>query len=180
MLYNYEEFLNIFKTDYKLKKAINNKMFFKLKDGIYSDKPSANFLSILKKEYPYCVISGHSAYYFYGFTDVIPQKITVCTPRNATNIKNSEIKQIRMKDELYELGITSYEHEGIDITIYDKERLLIDLARNKNKMGYDLYKEIIINYRRIAESLDMYKIEKYLEHFKDSDRIYKILMSEVF
>jgi len=47
-------------------------------------------------------------------------------------------------------------------------------------MGYDLYKEIIINYRRIAESLDMYKIEKYLEHFKDSDRIYKILMSEVF
>jgi len=85
-----------------------------------------------------------------------------------------------MKDELYELGITSYEYEGIDITIHNKERLLIDLARNKNKMGYDLYKEIIINYRRIAESLDMYKIEKYLEHFKDSDRIYKILMSEVF
>ena len=42
----------------------------------------------------------------------------------------------------------------IKINIYDKERMLIDLARNKNKIGYDLYKEIISNYRKLANSLD--------------------------
>lgn len=180
MLYNYKEAIVKFKTDYNLKKEIENNKFYKIKDGIYSDIPNPHYLSILKKEYPYCVISGHTAYYFYGFTDIIPSYIIVCTPRNATTIMDKEIKQIRMKDELYNLGITTCEYEGVNIPIYNKERLLIDLARNKNKIGYDLYKEIIENYRKISDSIDMYKVEKYLEYFKDSERIYKILMSEVF
>lgn len=57
-----------------------------------------------------------------------------------------------MKNELYNLGKTQIEYEGIIINIYDKERLLIDWAKNKNQIGYDLYKEIISNYRNIAES----------------------------
>ncbi len=43
---------------------------------------------------------------------------------------------------LYNLGKTEIDYEGIKINIYDKERMLINLDRNKNKLGYDLYKEI--------------------------------------
>ena len=64
-----------------------------------------------------------------------------------------------MKNELYNLGKTQIDYEGIIINIYDKERMLIDLARNKNKIGYDLYKEIISNYRKLVNSLDTQKIE---------------------
>lgn len=180
MLYNYKEAIDKYKTDYNLKREIENNNFYKIKDGIYSDIQFPHYLSILKKEYPYGVISGHTAYYYYGLTDIIPSSIILCTPRNATTITDKEIKQIRMKDELYNLGITSYEYEGVNISIYDKERLLIDLARNKNKMGYDLYKEIVDNYRKLIDTIDMYKLEKYLAFFKDSERLYKILMNEVF
>jgi hypothetical protein len=40
------------------------------------------------------------------------------------------------------------------IRIYDKERLLIELIRLQNRFPYDCYKEIILNYRAIADSLD--------------------------
>lgn len=180
MIYNYNEAIKKWKTDYNLKKAIENNNIYKIKKGLYSDSPNFHYLSIITKKYPYGIVSGLSAYYYYGLTDIIPSKITLCTTRNSTNINNSEIYQIRMKDELYRLGITKYKYEGILINIYNKERLLIDLVRNKNNIGYDLYKEIVINYRKIINELDMSLIEEYLNEFKDGDRLYKILINEVF
>ena len=47
-------------------------------------------------------------------------------------------------------------------------------------MGYDLYKEIVLNYRKIVDELDMSLIEEYLKYFNDGNRLYEILMSEVF
>ena len=64
--------------------------------------------------------------------------------------------------------------------IYDKERMLIELARGKNTMGYDMYKEIITNYRKISDSLDIEKIEKYLIYFPYKDRLFEIIQDEVF
>ena len=58
--------------------------------------------------------------------------------------------------------------------------MLIELARSKNQMGYDMYKEIITNYRKIADSLDMEKIENYLSYFHYEDRLFEIIQDEVF
>ena len=95
-------------------------------------------------------------------------------------ISSNKIKQVRMKEELYNLGKTEIDYEGIKINIYDKERTLIDLARNKNQIGYDLYKEIISNYRKLADSLDTQKIEEYLQYFVNGDKIFEIIQDEVF
>ena len=95
-------------------------------------------------------------------------------------ISSNKIKQIRVKEELYNLGKTEIYYEGIKINIYDKERMLIDLARNKNQIGYDLYKEIISNYRKLANSLDTQKIEEYLQYFVNGDKIFEIIQDEVF
>lgn len=180
MLYSYNELLERYRSDYDIEKALKNKEIFKISKGIYSDVPNVHYLAVLSKKYPSGVISGHSAYYFYNLTDIIPRKITICTSRNNTRIGDNKIKQILMKDELYSLGITTMDYEGVNIKIYDKERLLIDLARNKNKMGYDLYKEIISNYREIADSINMRKIEEYLTKFNNGDKLFDILMNEVF
>ena len=66
------------------------------------------------------------------------------------------------------------------INIYDKERMLIELARGKNQMWYDMYKEIIANYRKIADNLDMEKIERYLSYFPYEDKLFEIIQDEVF
>ena len=58
--------------------------------------------------------------------------------------------------------------------------MLIELARSKNQMGYDMYKEIITNYRKIVDDLDMEKIENYLTHFSYEDKLFEIIQDEVF
>ena len=170
MIYTYNELLLKYKSAYQIEKAVKTGKFYKIEKGIYSDVPSVHYLAIIMKKYPYGIFTSYSAYYYHNLTDVIPNKIYLST----------KIQQIRMKDELYNLGKTEIDYEGIKINIYDKERMLIDLARNKNQIGYDLYKEIISNYRKLANSLDTQKIEEYLQYFVNGDKIFEIIQDEVF
>ena len=180
MLYSYSELITKYQSAYQIQKAVEKKEIYKIEKGIYSDVPSVHYLAIINKKYPYAVITSFSAYYYHNLTDVIPNKIYLSTNRKNRMIYSNKIKQIRMKDELYNLGKTQIEYEGIKINIYDKERMLIDLARNKNQIGYDLYKEIISNYRKIASSLDTQKIEEYLQYFINGNKIFEIIQDEVF
>lgn len=180
MLYSHSELKNKYKSTYQIRKALKNKEIYKIEKGIYSDVKSVHYLSVISKKYPNSVITSFSAYYYHNLTDIIPNKIYLATDRNSRMIYSDKIKQIRMKDELYNLGKTQIDYEGIKISIYDKERMLVDLARNKNQIGYDLYKEIISNYRKITNSLDTQKIEEYLQYFINGDKIFEIIQDEVF
>ena len=180
MLYTHNEIKNKYKSTYQIRKALQNKEIYKIEKGIYADVPSVHYLAVIMKKYPYGVFTSYSAYYYHNLTDVIPNKIYLSTNRNGTTIISDKIQQVRMKDELYDLGKTEIDYEGIKINIYDKERMLIDLARNKNKIGYDLYKEIISNYRKLANSLDTQKIEEYLQYFVNGNKIFEIIQDEVF
>lgn len=180
MIFTYNELLKKYKNTYQITKAVENKEIFRIEKGIYSDVLNVHYLEIIMKKYPYGIFTSYSAYYYHNLTDVIPNKMYLSTNRNATTIKSNKIQQIRIKDELYNLGKTQIEYEGIKINIYDKERMLIDLARNKNQIGYDLYKEIISNYRKQVNSLDTQKIEEYLQYFVNGDKIFEIIQDEVF
>ena len=180
MLYNKSELIIKYKSAYQIQKAVERKEIYKIEKGIYSDIPSVHYLAIIMKKYPNGVFTSYSAYYYHNLTDVIPDKVYLATNRNNRMIYSNKIRQIRMKDELYNLGRTKIDYEGIKINIYDKERMLIDLARNKNQIGYDLYKEIISNYRKIVDLLDTQKIEEYLQYFVNGNKIFEIIQDEVF
>jgi hypothetical protein len=47
-------------------------------------------------------------------------------------------------------------------------------------MSYDLYKEIIGNYRKIIEDLQIWRIQEYADVFPKSKMIWKALREEVF
>ena len=64
--------------------------------------------------------------------------------------------------------------------MYDKERLLVELIRKRKQIPFDYYKEIIANYRRISNVLDMYKIEEYLSLYKNDANLSEALIREVF
>lgn len=58
--------------------------------------------------------------------------------------------------------------------------MLIELLRNKNSMPHDLYKEVLGNYRKIIDDLEIWRIQEYAEIFPKSKMIKKALAEEVF
>jgi len=76
--------------------------------------------------------------------------------------------------------MTEIIYEGVTVNIYNKERMLIELVRNKRSMGFDYYKEIIASYRKIADKLDVLNIEEYLSSFDKKEYIFRTIQEEVF
>ena len=179
MLYFHKELKEKLKSDYQIQKAVEERQYFKVDDGLYSDKPNADYIEIIAKKFPNFVIYGDSAYYYHNLTDFIPSKVVLTTTKNK-KIRSKFVKQVRLTDKLFNIGITKIQINGITINIYDKERMLIELARGKNQMGYDMYKEIIANYRKIVYNLDMEKVEKYLSYFPYKDKLFEIIQDELF
>lgn len=180
MLYTHKELLKIYKSNYQIEKAVREQKIFKLEKGIYSDKKNVHYLEIIVKKYPEAIITGESAYYYHNLTDVIPDKIYLATKREATRIRDKRIKQILVSDNLFELGRESLIFEGVLINIYNKEKMLIELIKNKSNVSFDYYKEIILSYRNIVNELQNWKIEQYLENYSLEERILDIIKKEVF
>ena len=179
MLYFHKELKEKMKSDYQIQKAVEEGRIFKIDGGLYSDKSNTNYIEIIAKKFPNFVIYGDSAYYYHNLTDFIPNKVVLATTKN-NKIRSKYVKQVRLTNDLFNLGIIKIKINGITINIYNKERMLIELARSKNQMGYDMYKEIITNYRKISDDLDIEKIEKYLTHFPYADKLFEIIQDEVF
>ena len=58
--------------------------------------------------------------------------------------------------------------------------MLVELIRKRNIIPFDYYKEIINNYRKKKDELDIYKIEEYISYYKNEKVLYDTLMREVF
>ena len=127
MLYFHKELKEKLKSDYQIQKAVSNKEYFKIENGLYSDKEFVNPLEIICKKYPEAIFTSDSAHYYYDLTDVIPDYFYLATKRTDTRINDKNIKQIFIPNELFEFGKTQIEIENIAINIYDEERILVEL-----------------------------------------------------
>ncbi len=179
MIYTYKELLNIEKSRQNIEIKIKNKELFRIEKGIYSDCEAANPLLVYAKKYPNAIFTLDTAFYYYGLTDVIPEKYYLATKHKSRIIKNENIVQIFSTNKLHEIGKTQVEIDGILINIYDKERLLIELIRRKKQTPLDYYKEIINNYRSKIYELNMEKIEEYASYFSIEEHIMNIIEMEV-
>ena len=180
MVYSYVEMLKQYGSVYQIDKAIGRNEIYKIEKGIYSNQEFVNYLLIVNKKYPNGVFTLDSAYYYYNLTDVIPNKMYLATDRNASKIKNKNIHQVFVSKEFLNLGVSKKMVNGVEIKIYDKERMLIELMKNRKNMPFDYYKEIVNNYRKIVSELDMEKIEYYLTFYKNSENLFEAMQREVF
>lgn len=180
MVYSGKEAIKKYGTRYNLSKALNNKEIFKLEHGVYSDKDLVNPMIIASKKYPSAIITMDSAFYYYDLTDVIPTKTYVATNRNSNAINDPNIIQIRVPKDILNEGREEVVIDGESVKIYNKERLLVELIRKRNQIPFDYYKEVVSNYRKIADDLNMNKIEKYLSLYKNEAIIAEAMLREVF
>ena len=180
MVYTHKELKEKYGSDYQIQKAVKEGNLYKIESGIYSDTRNNHYLNIFVKKYPNAIISGDSAYYYHNLTDVIPKKIFMTTDRTSGRFKDEHIIQSYSTSSYFNLGKTSIEFEGVNINIYDKERMLVELIKNKNNTPYDYYKEIIDNYRKIKKELDVYKLQEYTDVYSHGEKIMTMIQDEVF
>ena len=174
MIYLYTDLRKKNLSDYQIKKLVKENKLYMINKGIYSDNKDYSYLEVIAVKHPNAVFTLETAAYCYGFVKKNKLPYVIATKQKDRKIHDENIKQIFTTDKLYHLGISKITYHGYNILIYDLERLLVDVVRNKVNIDYDTYHEIITSYKKIAKLLHKTKLNNYISYFKDnriSDRI---------
>ena len=88
------------------------------------------------------VFSNETALYLHDLTDRDPLFYTVTVPRGySTNrLRENGIVTYTVKPEIYNVGVTTTKTiYGREIKVYDTERTICDIIKNRNKMDKDMF-----------------------------------------
>lgn len=180
MIYTYKECKEKWSSNYQIKKQIAAGSLFQIEKGIYSDTPDVSTLAVISTKYPKAIFTMDSAFYYHGLTDVIPDEYHIATDKHSIYISDKRIRQYYIPSDILNTGVTTMTRRDATIRIYDKERMLIELLRYKNKLPFDYYKEILGNYRSLIYELDIERIQEYAATFPKTKMISEALDAEVF
>ena len=179
MLMSTSECLAKYGNYYRIAQAIRCGELHKITHGVYSDSNRHRCVEVLLKKYPTAVVTMFSAYYYYGLTDNVPSKIHLAVERDGTKIRDVNVVEYFVPKGTGDIGVANAELHGIALRIFDKERLLIETVRLRNKLPIDLYHEVIGSYRKDANALYPAKIEDYLDSFPHRNIIFDAIKKEV-
>jgi len=179
MLLSYQECIERYGSDYKIKKEITDGNLFMREKGLYSTRRHDSEIDVIMRKYPKAICTGNSAFYYHSLTDVIPEHYYLATRRTDTRIRDNRVKQSFIKPEIFEAGISNLKYNNSTIRIYNPERMLIELMRFRAKLPLDYYKEIIQNYRKITFEMDFGLVEEYANLFRNSSTIMNMIQMEV-
>lgn len=174
MIYMHNDFTKRGYKDYHVKRLLKEGKLFYIKKGVYSTTKEINYFEYIVKKHPNAIIDLWTACYCYGFIKENVPPYVIATKQKDRKIKDENIKQIFMTDELYMLGQNILKFEGVQIKTFDIERLLIEVVRNKTSIDHDLYIEIMESYKKIIKILNKRKLQSYLPYFKDKKILKRI------
>lgn len=151
-------------SKYALYTFLKNNSFEKIGQGVYASPSAwADQLYVLSLRCPKGVISHDEALYHYGLIDREPlqRTITIYTGYSTSRLVKSGIKVFTVKNELLNLGKTFVKTSfGHDIPMYDIDRTICDLIRNRSWFEIQDYQTSIKSYVN-TRSKDLNKLMKY-------------------
>ena len=123
------------------------------------------------------IFSHETALYFHDLCDRTPIKYQLTIPSyyNTKLLKDKNYEFFYLKEKLYEIGIVKMKTPyGNKVRVYDLERTICDIIRNKKKIETALFADSMKRYaeRRDRNSI---KLHKYAKIFNIEDDLRKYL-----
>ena len=139
--------------------------------GMYvkSDK-NINEFFVMSQRFQTGIYSHNTALYFYNLTDRTPIKFDMTFPSNV-RIDNEYIIAHYIKSEKHSIGATKMKLEdNTTIQIYDLERTICDIIRDRNKIDPQIFNTAMKEYsKRRNKNLNL--LYKYAKKFKIENKL---------
>ena len=136
----------------KVQQLIQEGYVEKLRYGYYRWVSPDDFseVGIIKCLFPDAVLCMNTALRYYEYSDRTPGDwhlaVSKDSGKSRFKIDYPFIKPYYVEPSILELGLTRGEMDGHDIRIYDKDRVICDCLRYRNKMDKEIFNKAIQNY----------------------------------
>lgn len=139
----------------------------------------ADEYALLQVRSKFAVFSYGTALYLWGLSDRTPHVYDITLPRGANiNSLKKDTPNLRchyVQPEVYELGITEVRSpQGAMVKVYDRERCICDLIRDKEQVDMQLFTQAIKdffrtkpNYRKLLKYGRIFGIEEKIRTYTE-------------
>ena len=147
----------------------------RIEKGVYVKKGKfVNDFFLLQQRYKTGIFSHNTALYFYNLTDRTPLKYDL-TFQNNIRVKDEIVSSHYTKADYFEIGQTELKlQDGTTIKIYDLERTIIDILRDRNKIDLQIFNTAINGYMKRKDK-NLVKLSKYAKIFKQENVLKKYM-----
>lgn len=135
-----------------LQKLIQQGCVEKVRYGYYQwiDQEDFSEVSTVIRLFPDAILCMDTALWFYGYSDRTPAEwhlaVSKDSGKSRFKIDYPFVKPYYIEPSLLDMGLTAGEMDGHQVRIYDKDRLMCDCLRYRNKMDKEIFNKAIQNY----------------------------------
>ena len=99
---------------------------------------------------PKAIICVESALFHYGYSDFAPRKWSIAVPRSMSRTKLDidalTLQTYYVQSEIYELGKTTADFNGVVLPIYDRERTICDCFKYRSRLDNEIFNKALNAY----------------------------------
>ncbi len=149
-----------------LKKLVDEGYLIKVSRGLYSTPDrDINEFYVIGEQYKSGVFSHNTALYFYDLTDRTPFELDMTFPSNV-RISNYMLNPHYINMEKYSIGLTTKTlGDGTTIRIYNMERTICDIIRDRNKIDSQIFNTALKEYMKRSDK-NINLLYEYAKQFK--------------
>lgn len=146
----------------------------RVRHGYYelAEKTSVSEEQLLATLIPKGIVCVESALFHYGYSDFAPRKWSIAIPRSMSrtklNVDVLALKPYYIQAELYDLGKTTDNFEGVILPVYDRERTICDCFKYRSRLDNEMFNKALNAYAN-----DTQKNLNNLSSYAKKLRVYK-------
>ena len=141
--------------------------YYQLADGNTSSEEQ-----LIATLIPKAIICVESALFHYGYSDFAPRKWSIAVPRSMSRTKLDidalTLQTYYVQSEIYELGKTTADFNGVVLPIYDRERTICDCFKYRSRLDHEIFSKALNAYAK-----DEKKNLQILSIYAKKLRVYK-------
>lgn len=151
---------------YILNILVANGKLERIMHGVYaSPNKDINEFWLMGEKYKNGIYSHNTALYFYGMTDRTPIKLDMTFPSN-NRVNNEYLNTHYISGKYHKLGVTTLKlEENIEIKIYNLERTICDIIRDRNKIDPQILNNAMNEYIKRKDK-NLILLYEYAQKFK--------------
>lgn len=124
----------------------------RVRHGYYqlAEQPSVSEEQLLAALIPQGIVCVESALFHYVYSDFTPRKWSIAVPRSMSRAKLHVdalvLQPYYVQQDLYEIGKTTDNFDGIILSVYDRERTICDCFKYRSRLDSEMFNKAINAY----------------------------------
>lgn len=138
---------------------------------------------ILASLLPEAVVCLESALFRYGYSDLTPRAWSVMVPRNIS-LSKLEIDGLTLdvhftSKDLYDIGKTTADFNGVKLAIYNRERTICDCFKFRSQLDSEVFNKALNAYAKDEQKnlANLITYAKKLRVYKKVEEIMEVLLN---